>query len=307
MTGGPWGPAAGPGNTGPGGHGSTGIGPGGRFMAADAAYDEARVVLLGAPWDATVTYRPGARFGPGRIREASYGLEEYSITLDRSLLDLAVHDAGDLDLPFGAPAAALEQIRRAVAAIARDGKVPVLLGGEHLITLAAVQALAEGPAGRDLVVIQMDAHADLRDTYQGQELSHATVMRRVSQVVGPGRLVQLGIRSGDREEVTFGRRHTRFCTQRVLEPLQEVLAELGDVPLYVSIDIDVLDPAWAPGTGTPEPGGIDLHELLAAVYALKGRHIIGADLVEVAPTLDPTERTVVTAAKIIRELLLSWF
>lgn len=298
MTGGLTGPVAtGPGNA----------GPVGRFMAADAAYGEARVVLLGAPWDATVSYRPGARFGPGRIREASYGLEEYSIALDRSLLDLAVHDAGDLDLPFGAPAAALEQIRQGVAAIAGDGKVPVLLGGEHLITLGSVQALAAGPHGRDLVVIQMDAHADLRDTYQGQELSHATVMRRISQVVGPQRLVQLGIRSGDRDEVAYGRRHTRFYTQHVLEPLQEMLAELGDTPLYVSIDIDVLDPAWAPGTGTPEPGGIDMHELLAAIYALKGCNVIGADLVEVAPILDPTERTAVTAAKIIRELLLTLF
>lgn len=279
----------------------------GRFMAAMADYADARVVLLGAPLDATGTYRPGTRFGPARIREASYGLEEYSPVLDRSLAEVAYHDAGDLELPFGAPAAALDIVRTAMGLLAADGKVPVLLGGEHLITLAAVEALLATPGGRDLVVVQIDAHADLRDTYYGQKLSHATVMRRIYERVGAGRLVQLGIRSGEREEFAFGRRNTHLFAEDVLAPLQKVLAELGNAPLYLSIDIDVLDPAWAPGTGTPEPGGIDMKELLAAIHALADCTIIGADLVEVAPTLDPTERTAIAAAKIVRELLLSVF
>lgn len=279
----------------------------GRFMAAVAPYAEAQVIMLGAPLDATGTYRPGTRLGPTRIREASYVLEEYSLALDRSLDEVAYHDAGDLELPFGAPGVALDLVGTAVGRIAADGKVPVLLGGEHLITLAAVEALAAAPAGEGLVVLQLDAHADLRDTYYGETLSHATVMRRICERIGPGRVVQLGIRSGERDEIAFGRRHTRFYPEAVLAPLRRVLAELRGVPLYISIDIDVLDPAWAPGTGTPEPGGIDVEELLAAVHALAGHRVVGADLVEVAPALDPTERTAITAAKILRELLLAVF
>ncbi|MEX2355526.1 MAG: agmatinase [Thermaerobacterales bacterium] len=283
------------------------LAPGGLYIGAEAPFDAAAAVMVGAPLDTTGTFRPGSRLGPARIREASYGLETYSPELDRGLEDLALCDLGDLALPFGAPAAALAVVRAAAAEISRAGKVPVVLGGEHLLTLGVIEGLLDSGAAADAVVIQIDAHADLRPDYEGELLSHATVMRRVTERVGPDRLVQLGIRSGDRGEMHYARANVRHYPDEVLKPLRRVLPELKGRPLYLSIDIDVLDPAWAPGTGTPEPAGISVHELLQAVRCLGGQQIIGIDLVEVAPVLDPTERTAIAAAKVLRELLLTVF
>lgn len=258
------------------------------FLGARASREEAAVVLLGAPFDATATYRAGARFGPARIREASEVLETYSLPLGGGLEDVPFADGGDLELPRAGVEEALRRVEAAVAGLAAAGRVPWLLGGEHLVTLGAVRALARRHPG--LVVLQLDAHADLRDRYEGEALSHATVMRRVLEVVGEGRVYQLGVRSATREEHRLALQATRFFPGAVLEPLRACLPELARVPLYVSVDIDVLDPAQAPGTGTPEPAGVDVRELLEALRLLRGCRIVGADLVEVAPPLDPTDR-----------------
>lgn len=276
----------------------------GVFMAA-GAWDKARVGLFGIPMDATTSYRPGARFGPARIREASYGLEEYSLALDRSLDEVPFADLGDVTLPLGDVPSSLEAIEAVAGAVWDAGRRPLAIGGEHLVSLPLVRAaFARYP---ELAVVQFDAHADLREDYLGVRLSHACVMRRIAEFVPPSRLVQLGIRSATREEAAFARERTRFYPLRVASAVEEAVAGLRGRPVYVTIDVDVLDPAYAPGTGTPEPGGIAPQELFEALRALESLDVVGADVVEVAPTLDPTDTTAVLGAKIVRELLLTCF
>ncbi len=264
----------------------------------------APVVLLGAPLDATVSFRPGTRFAPARIRDVSDGLEDYSPYLGLDFSQVPFCDAGDVDLPFGAPDTALAAIERATSAVVERGQLPIIMGGEHLLTLATVRAVHR--RFPDLVVIQFDAHADLRDHYLGVRRSHATVMRCVGELVGFENLVQLGIRSGTREEFAFGRARTRFYPLRVLEALDEVAPQLAGRPVFVTIDIDVVDPGFAPGTGTPEPGGISPAELLAAVHRLRELQVVGMDLVEVCPPQDTSDITAVLAAKVVREAILGF-
>lgn len=274
------------------------------FLGAASDYARCRGVLIGAPMDFTVTFRPGARLAPQRVREASDVLEEYSLALDADLSEHPFCDLGDVRLAWGNVAASLEAIEAVVARVVADGKVPLLVGGEHLVTWPAVRAVARRHP--DLAVLHFDAHADLRADYLGERLSHATAMRLVAEELPRGRVYQFGIRSATREEVAFARDHTHFHPGRVLEPLRECLPHLQGRPLYVTVDIDVLDPAYAPGTGTPEAGGISSGELLEAIYALRGCRVVGFDLVEISPGLDPTERTVVLGAKILREAILSF-
>ncbi len=275
---------------------------GGRFLGAAPDLEGARGVLLGVPMDFTVTARPGARLAPQRIRAVSDVLEEYSLELGESLADHPFYDAGDVTVAWGNAAATLAVVREIVAAVAEGGRVPFLLGGEHLVTLAAVEALL--PRHPDLVVVQFDAHADLRDNYAGEALSHATVMRRVAELLPPGRLYQFGVRSATPEELAWARGRTRLFPGEVLAPLRGVLAELRKAPLYVTVDVDVADPAFAPGAGTPEPGGVTARELLAAVAALRGCRVVGFDLVEVCPPADPADLAAVLGARIVRDALL---
>lgn len=258
--------------------------------------------IFGIPLDETTSFRPGTRFGPSATREASHALEDYSLRQRRSLVPSDYYDVGDLVLPLGNVEEALSVIRTAAAEILSAGKKFMALGGEHLVTFPLVQSMLE--LYPDLVVIQMDAHADLRSSFTGTRFSHGTVMRRIIELLGPGRVYQLGIRSADRMELkeTEGLSEVHFY--RVIEPLREVVAKVGDRPVYLTIDIDVVDPAFAPGTGVPEPGGITSQEILDAVSLLKGKNIVGADLVEVAPAYDATGQTGLLAAAIVRECLL---
>lgn len=276
------------------------------FIASSDDYGSARAVIYGMPMDYTVSFRPGSRFGPGRIREASVGLEEYSPYLDRDLADLCYFDAGDLPLPFGNAARSLDMIGDYVAGLLADGKFPLGLGGEHLVTWPVVKAIhARYP---DVALIHIDAHADLREHYEGEPLSHATPVRKIAGLIGGHNVYQFGIRSGTREEFHYAREQLHFHPFDVLEPLKKRLPELAGRPVYVTIDIDVLDPSCAPGTGTAEAGGITSRELLAAVHAIAHSdvRVVGADLVEVAPVYDPSEQTQITAAKLVREMLLGF-
>lgn len=271
------------------------------------AVDEAagpRGVLFGVPMDFTVTFRPGSRFAPRRVREVSDVLEEFSLELGEDLADHPFTDVGDVVLPYGNVAGALEAVRRVAARVVEQGRIPLAIGGEHLITWPLVQAVSA--CHRDLVVLHFDAHADLRPDYAGERLSHSTALRLVAEELGPGRVYQFGIRSATAAEAAYARRHTRFFPGRVLEPLSGSLAALGDRPLYVTIDIDVIDPAFAPGTGTPEPGGISAREMLDAIHLLRGKRIVGLDLVEISPTGDPSDRTAVLGARIMRDAILSF-
>ncbi|KPV55951.1 agmatinase [Paenibacillus sp. A3] len=274
------------------------------FILSSDDYAASRAVIYGMPMDYTVSFRPGSRFGPSRIREVSIGLEEYSPYLDRSLEDITYFDAGDLLLPFGNPGRSLDIIGEYVRGLLADGKFPLGLGGEHLVSWPVIQEVyARYP---DLALIHIDAHADLREQYEGEPLSHSTPVRKAALLMGGKNVYQFGIRSGSREEFQFGRENINFYPFEVLEPLKKVLPELAGRPVYLTIDIDVLDPMCAPGTGTAEAGGITSKELLAAIHAMAASELnfVGADLVEVAPAYDPTEQTQIVASKLIREMLL---
>lgn len=271
------------------------------FLACDAPYEAADAVLLGVPFDGTTTFRPGARFGPAAMRGESFGLETYSPYCDRDLGERKICDVGDLELPFGNAQRVLDLTERAVDGILSDGKRPLLLGGEHLITLGAVRAaLRRYPA---LHVIQFDAHTDLRGEYLGEELTHAGVMLQIWKLTGDGRVHQFGIRSGERAEFQFAALHTdlhRFS----LDGFEKTVAGLAGLPVYVTVDLDVLDPGCFCGTGTPEPGGVSFSALLQALLALDALDIIGADVCELSPHYDPSGASTAAACKVVRELLL---
>lgn len=274
------------------------------FIGCDAEYEQAEVVLFGAPFDSTTSYRPGARFGSSAIRHESYGLETYSPYQDQDLADYPVFDSGDLELCFGSSEAALRDITERTEEILKDGKIPLMLGGEHLVTLGAVRAiLKQWP---DLHIIHFDAHADLRNDYLGAQLSHACVLRRCHDLLGDGRIHQFCIRSGDREEFSFAASHTdmhKFDFSG-LDMTVEQLKEQG-VPVYVTIDLDCLDPSVFPGTGTPEAGGVTFSQLLTAICNVMETNVVGADVNELAPMLDSSGASTAVACKVVRELLLA--
>ncbi|QKG85778.1 agmatinase [Kroppenstedtia pulmonis] len=277
------------------------------FIGATPHVEEADIIIYGMPMDWTASFRPGSRFGPKRIREASLVLEEYSPYLDRDLSELNYFDAGDIPLPFGNPEKSLHQIEAFVDKVLQQNKIPFGLGGEHLVTWPVVKAIHRYYS--QLAVIHIDAHADLRTDYEGEVLSHATPLRKIVELLGADNVYQFGIRSGTREEFHYAKQEKiPFYPFEVLTPLQRILPQLAGRPVYVTVDIDVLDPAFAPGTGTPEPGGITSRELLQAIHSIAdaGIQVVGADLVEVAPVYDPTEQTPVMGAKVLREMLLGF-
>ncbi len=274
------------------------------FIGSSSDYQSSQIVLVGAPMDFTVSFRPGTRQGPQSIRQVSIGLEEYSVMLDRDLTDYAYYDAGDIALPFGHVAGSLERIGQVVGHILKDDKFPLVLGGEHLISLPVIQQVAAKYPG--LKLLHFDAHADLREDYMGQPLSHASVIRRAVDVVGGKNIYQFGIRSGTREEFAFAKQNTNMFVGKVLEPLKKVLPELAGHPVYITLDIDVVDPAYAPGTGTAEPGGCSSTEILEAIYAMKDLTVVGLDLVEISPVYDHSERTAILGSKLVRESIMAF-
>lgn len=274
------------------------------FIGSAGEYERAGIVLVGAPMDITVSFRPGARQGPQQVRQVSQGLEEYSVDLDRDLSDYYYYDAGDVILPFGTVEESLRRIGLVAGEILGCGKFPLFLGGEHLISFAVIKEAANTYPG--LAVIHIDAHADLRDEYLGERFSHATVMRRVAELIGGKNIFQFGIRSGARDEFEFARTNTNMYLNKVVEPIAENIYQLKGRPVYVSLDIDVVDPAYAPGTGTAEPGGCTSKEIIHAVHLLGQLDVVGFDLVEVSPVYDPSQRTVILAAKLVREAILSF-
>ena len=275
------------------------------FIGCESSFEEASIVLYGAPFDSTTSFRPGARFGPAAMRHESFGLETYSPYQDRDLMDISVFDSGDLELCFGSSEMALSDIQKRAEEILKSDKFPLLLGGEHLVTLAAVRAVAAKYP--DLHIIHFDAHADLRDDYLGAKLSHACVLRRCWEVLGDGRITQFGIRSGDREEWRWGKEHVTTHPFIVdMEVLQETLRKLEGKPVYFTLDLDVLDPSVFPGTGTPEPGGISFEELRRAVTQIcSAARIVGCDVNELSPALDASGASTAVACKIVREMLLA--
>lgn len=280
------------------------------FIACDTPFEKARAVIFGAPFDSTTSFRPGARFGPSAIRSESFGIETYSPYQDKDLTDLKVFDSGDLELSFGSPEAALADIEKHTEEILCAGKLPVMLGGEHLVTLGAFRAAAK--KYNELYLLHFDAHCDLRDDYLGQRLSHACVIRRCHDITGDGKIFQFGIRSGDRQEFFFARDgHTRMFGTGIkgvsFEALPGALQSLKGKKVYLTIDLDVLDPAYFCGTGTPEAGGASFNELLDAIIKIgsSDADIIAADLNELSPHYDMSGASTAVACKLLRELLLA--
>jgi agmatinase len=277
------------------------------FIKSHQNFEESQVVLYGMPMDWTVSYRPGSRFGPARIREVSIGLEEYSAYLDRELEEVKYYDAGDIPLPFGNPQKSIDIIEDFVDQVLAAGKFPLGMGGEHLVSWPVMKAMYKKYP--DLAIIHFDAHTDLREEYEGEPLSHSTPIRKIAEHIGPSNVYSFGIRSGMKEEFDWAKQNGMHISKfEVLEPLKEILPTLAGRPVYVTIDIDVLDPAHAPGTGTVDCGGITSKELLASIHAIARSevNVVGGDIVEVAPIYDPSEQTANTASKLIREMLLGW-
>jgi agmatinase len=277
------------------------------FIRSHGNYEESQAVIYGMPMDWTVSFRPGSRFGPARIREVSIGLEEYSPYLDRLLEEVKYFDAGDIPLPFGNVEGSLDAIRSFVSKVLADGKFPIGLGGEHLVTWPVIQAVYEKYKS-DLVIFHFDAHTDLRDHYEGYPYSHSTPIKKACDLIGGKNVYSFGIRSGMKEEFEWAKENMHLYKYDVLEPVKQVLPTIGNRPIYLTIDIDVLDPAHAPGTGTTEAGGITSRELLDTIHymAKNGANVIGCDLVEVAPVYDHSEMTQIVASKIVRELILGF-
>lgn len=271
------------------------------FIGCDAPYEKAETVIFGAPFDGTTSYRPGTRFGPSALRSESDGLETYSPYQDKDLSDYYFLDIGDLLLPFGNTEKVLDIIETATASILTDGKRPAMIGGEHLVTLGAMRAVLK--VYPKVHLFHFDAHTDLREDYLGEALSHATVIRRVWELMAGGNLYQFGIRSGERYEFEFARAHghlTPFTVDGVKEALQQIQGE----PIYITLDLDVLDPSIFPGTGTPEAGGVSFQALINALSAFQGQQVVGFDMNELSPHYDQSGVSTAVAGKILRELLL---
>ena len=274
------------------------------FIGCGGEYEESRIVIFGAPFDSTTSFRPGTRFGSQAIRNESYGLETYSPYQKKDLTDFKIFDSGDLELPIGDTARVLYQIEDRAGEILRDGKLPFMIGGEHLVTLGSVRAAAKKYP--DLCIVHFDAHADLRQDYLGVELSHACVLRRCWELVGDDRIFQFGIRSGDREEFLWAEKGHVNMHPFDLKGRSRAVDRISGKPVYFTLDLDVLDPSVFPGTGTPEAGGVTFLELLQAVLLVCGKcRVIACDVNELCPPFDQSGVSTATAGKIVREMLLA--
>ncbi|MBR6670121.1 MAG: agmatinase [Ruminococcus sp.] len=273
------------------------------FIACDAEYEDSKIILFGAGFDGTTSFRPGTRFAPSAIRNESFGIETYSPYQNKDMLDYYFFDSGDLELPFGSTTRVVADIAMRTDSIISDRKIPFMIGGEHLVTLGSVMAVSE--KYDDLYILHFDAHADLRDDYLGQKLSHACVMRRCHEIVGDDHIFQFGIRSGDRDEFFFADEHTEMH-KFSLDGIEAVIEKLKGKNVYLTVDLDVLDPSVFPGTGTPEAGGVSFDELRKTLTLVcKKLNIVGCDVNELSPQYDQSGVSTAVACKIIREMLLA--
>ena len=273
------------------------------FIGFDNDFEESTAVLFGVPFDGTTSFKPGARFAPSAMREDSWGIESYSPYLDRDLEDLKLFDYGNLELPFGDKMAALKMIEEIVDEIVEANKIPIMMGGEHLVSYSPIKSLVKKYP--DLNIIHFDAHTDLRRDYLGEEFSHATVFRRVHELLQDGKLNQFCIRSGLKEEFEWAKTNSHL-EKFTYNTLAARVEELKNKPTYITIDLDVFDPSVFPGTGTPEPGGINFHQMLEIIGILsKLENVVGLDVVELSPKHDASGVSTAVACKTLRELVLA--
>ncbi|MBQ5152332.1 agmatinase [Macrococcoides caseolyticum] len=272
------------------------------YMSCESSFEEATTVIYGAPFDGTVSNRPGTRFAADAIRSESYGLETYSPFLNKDLEDVRIMDSGDVDITIGNKVKVLEELEETARTILNAGKLPFMIGGEHLVTLGPMRAVLEKYP--DAMLVQLDAHTDLRDDYMGEPLSHATVVRRIHDLIGDNRIYQYGIRSGTKEEFDWSDTHT-ILEKFSIDTLKDLPDIIGNTPVYVTIDLDCLDPSIFPGTGTPDPGGLTYRELEPAFRVFEQLNVVAADIVELSPPYDHSGVSNAVAAKVARELMLA--
>ncbi|HOJ10168.1 MAG TPA: agmatinase [Clostridiales bacterium] len=273
------------------------------FLGCECDLRSSDLVIFGAPFDGTTTFRPGARFAPAQMRVESIGIETYSPYFDVDLLDFNIHDAGDLDLPFGEKEKVMDIIGQTAGNIFLLDKVPLMIGGEHLVSLPVIKEACKKFS--ELNMIHFDAHTDLREDYLGEPLSHSTVIKRVWETLGDSKIWQFGIRSGTREEFYWARKGHTYLNMHNFKGLQEAVSNIGKKPVYLSIDLDVLDPSILPGTGTPEAGGVSFLDLIEALKEVSKLNIIGADIVELSPHYDHSAVSTAVACKVLRELAIT--
>ncbi len=272
------------------------------FLFCDSEYSEANTVLFGAPFDGTTSFRPGTRFAPQIMRQESYGLEVYSPYQNKELTDKKIFDAGDLVPAIGNVGLMIDSIYDFTKKLISDNKLPIMIGGEHSLSVGTIKAVAEKYP--DMYILHFDAHTDLRDVYYEHKLSHANVLYRAWEILGDQKIFQFGIRSGAKDEFEWAKNHV-IQNKYNTNGLDEAISIIKNKPVYITIDYDVLDPAVFPGTGTPEPGGISFHELLNAVLKFTDLNVVGADVVELSPHYDPSGASTAVACKILRELLIA--
>lgn len=270
-----------------------------KYLEAERNPTRGALAILGLPYDSTTSFRPGARFGPDAIRVSSLGIETYSPAQDLDLHDFPYCDLGNVPLPLGAPGAMVERVAETTRWLLAEGLRPLFLGGEHSVTTGVILVLAQRYP--DLVVVQLDAHADLRSEYLGERHSHACAMRRCLEQLGAGRLIQVGIRAGTREEFAELQGSGRWCAPHP-QALRAALARFPAAPLYLTIDLDAFDPAVLPGTGNPEAGGLYWQDFIGLLCEIDPRRLVGADVVELAPNWDPTGASASLAAQVVREV-----
>src|SRR4030043_281619 len=269
------------------------------YISANASFEKSKGVILGCPYDGSASFRPGARFGPSAIRRASWGIETFSPYFQRDLSQCSIHDMGDLELPLGEKKISLGLIRKALGQMLSKRKFPILLGGDHLITLPIIEEIL--PIYPRVHLIQIDAHTDLREEYLGESLSHSTVMRKVVDHLGEGRLFQIGVRSGTEEEFKLARKMKSIVSFDPVS-LSSMIKRLRKQPVYITLDLDVIDPGLLPGVGTPEPGGLTFQGFISILKELQRLHVVGFDLVELTPDYDPPRISSITASVILREM-----
>ena len=265
------------------------------FIAANPSYEQSKIVMLGMPYDCTCSNRAGTRFGPQAIRLESVGIETYSPYFDEDLENIPFYDAGDLEYPFGNAKRALEITEDNVDCILNDGKKLLGIGGEHLITLASVKSLLK--KYDNLAVIQFDAHTDLRSQYLGETLTHSGVMYQIAELIGYNNIIQIGLRSGEKAEFDIVKKYSTLKTK------PQELDKFKNKNIFLTIDLDVLDPSLMSGVGTPEAGGLSYNELVDWLKYLKNFNIVSADIMELSPDIDPTKTSTATACKLVREVL----
>lgn len=275
------------------------------FMGMENPYDKSDIVVYGAGFDGTTSNRPGARFASSSMRPEFYGLETYSPILELDLEDFKICDMGDLDLSIGDTDKVLQEIYEGTKQIIQDNKIPFMIGGEHLVTLPAFKAVYE--KYEDVYILHFDAHTDLREEYNNNKNSHATVIKRIWDIVGDNKIYQFGIRSGTKEEFDFSLKenHT-YMEVGNINTFKDIVDKLEYKKIYITIDLDVFDPSIFPGTGTPEPGGVTYREFENIFSILKNSNIdiVGCDIVELSPDYDNTKVSTVLACKVLRELAL---